>query len=96
MTNTFGAYRSGGLVIEPVLLPNERYQPNLRLYGADQGTRIVLTARYPTDLFYDSTIREMLADFRRVLERFIATPDAPISSLAGLIRAPYINPDQTR
>jgi hypothetical protein len=93
MTGTVGGYSSGGLVIDPVHLPTEKYQPNLRLYGADQGSSLVLTARYPTDLFYDATIREMLADFRRVLEGFIVSPDATISSFAELIRAPQIDPN---
>jgi amino acid adenylation domain-containing protein len=85
---------SDGLVIEPVYLPRPNASLDLRILGTDRETHLVLGATYSRRLFSASNINEMLADFTRVLERLVSVPDAPISSFANIIRAPYLTQDE--
>jgi hypothetical protein len=78
----------GGLVIEPVYFPPLKASVDLRIFGKERGTQLILGATYSKRLFFASSIREMLMDFKRVLEKLLDTPEAPVSSFVKFIRSP--------
>jgi amino acid adenylation domain-containing protein len=78
----------GGLVMEPVYLPPPEADIDLRIVSKERGTQLVLGAIYAKRLFFAPDIREMLMDFKRVLEKLLESPEAPVSSFANVIRAP--------
>ena len=71
---------SNGLIIKGVMLPRKTTALALRIVAVDKGTEIALTAEYPTDEFLPSSIQQMFADFKKVIERILITPDARLSS----------------
>jgi amino acid adenylation domain-containing protein len=76
-----------GLEVEPVDLADASAKFDLRLLAASEDAGLLLIFEYATDLFDESTIERMAANFEALLEGIVADPDRAVSRLPMLSSA---------
>ena len=71
----------GGLVLEPLALPQQEGQFDLTLEMAEVGESLLGGVKYNTDLFDAATICRMARHLQTLLEGIVANPDQPLAAL---------------
>ena len=72
----------GGLILEPVHLPQQEGQFDLDLMMVEEADSISGPIKYRSDLFDRSTIERMASHLEGLLESVVERPDVPISELS--------------
>ena len=73
-------FEAGGLSLRPVPLPRTTSQFDLSVFIGGTGQGWVGSVEYCTDLFYGSTIRRLIRDYRSFLEAIAAVLEVPLGS----------------
>lgn len=84
------AVKFGGLDLAPFPLAQQEGQFDLRLDVGEAGGELFGVMQYNSDTFSASSISQMLAHLRTLLESAVADPDAPVSGLR------FLAEDETR
>jgi amino acid adenylation domain-containing protein len=70
-----------GLTLDPFVIESGMTKMDLSMTMAETRSGLIGVLEYNTDLFDDTTMKNMLAHFQTLLESIVEGPDQPISSL---------------
>jgi amino acid adenylation domain-containing protein len=86
--NKFGSpFDFGEVAVAGFEMPRAFYNFELGMTAIDDGESVVLECEFNADLFDATTVARWLAQYRRLLERVVAEPTAPLAALSLLTPA---------